>query len=310
MHKKLTVTVGIPAYNEEANILAILRAVLSQQGRSYILKKIIVLSDASSDRTQEKVIKFAKTHKKVSLLAGKKRRGKVARLNQLYRRNTSDILIVFDADVMLGSYCTIEEMVRILMHEKKTVLIAAHQIPIRPKTFIGRIIYTGYEFWDRTRLSMPRQDHIQNLYGAATALRGTFVKQFQFPSDITDDRGYLYLVAKEHGNFHYTKKAWIYYHPVSTLDDFYKLADRSFTKNQDVLVKYFSEKVYDFYTIPMKNKLKAIALTFLHSPFYTTMAMVLNLITRLAPRHDKYYEKGMWEQSTSTKKEILIKDLK
>src|SRR5205823_2113154 len=115
------------------------------------------------------------------------------------------------------------------------VMAAVHQIPIKPNTFIGNIIFAGYQFWDTTRLSVKNCDHIQNHYGAATALRQSFIKDVQFPSGITDDRGYLYIRAKQAGNFHYIRNAYIYYYPVETFIDFLKLGDRSFKKNQDAL---------------------------------------------------------------------------
>jgi glycosyltransferase involved in cell wall biosynthesis len=48
---KPTVTIGIPAFNEEANIAHILKALLKQDTSKYILEKIIVSSDASEDNT-------------------------------------------------------------------------------------------------------------------------------------------------------------------------------------------------------------------------------------------------------------------
>ena len=51
MNKKLTVSVGIPAYDEEANIKSLLEAILQQRQENFILKSIIVVSDGSTDRT-------------------------------------------------------------------------------------------------------------------------------------------------------------------------------------------------------------------------------------------------------------------
>lgn len=304
MKNKLTVTVGIPAYNEESNILNILSSIITQSGESFILERIIVLLDSCTDDTEKKTRTFSKKHKIVEVHCDSQRKGKVKRLNQLYRMNTSDIFIQFDADIALASQDTIEEMVKVFHEEKNTVMVVAHEIPIRPSTFIGKIIYAGYQFWDKTRLSVKDYDHIQNHYGAATALRKSFVQYAYYPEDITDDRGYLYLLAKNFGNFHYTMRAAIFYRPVSTLHDFMKLSDRAFSKNQDALVKYFSPAVYDTYEIPLKNKLKAITSTFIRSPHYTILAILLNYYIRLVHHKDKLYQQGMWEISKSTKTAI------
>ncbi len=308
MNNKLTVTVGIPAYNEGLNIANILSSVIAQKGKSFTLEKIIVMIDSCTDDTEKKARAFAEKNKIIRVISDNQRKGKVKRLNQLYKINRSDILIQFDADIVLASQYVIQKMVKTFIEEKNTVMVSAHEVPLRPDTFIGKIIYAGYEFWDRTRLSVKNYDHIQNHYGAATALRKSFVKKVQYPKDITDDRGYLYLLAKKYGQFRYNINAVIFYRPVSTLHDFLKLHDRSFSKNQAALVKYFSPEVYSLYHIPLKNKLEAIAATFFKNPLYTTLALALNIYTRLVPRHDKFYLHGMWEISNSTKKAIIIDD--
>jgi hypothetical protein len=183
-------------------------------------------------------------------------------------------------------------------------VIAIHQIPIRPSTFIGKCIYGGYSFWDEARLSVRNFDNIQNLYGAATAYRYRFTSKFRFPKDITDDRGYLYIKAKEAGGFVYTKLTNIFYLPVSTFHDFRKLSDRSFDKNRDQLKKYFDGDVDTLYKIPTSNKIKAIVKVFFNNPFYCLMGLVLNIYTRLFPLHDSLYNSKMWEISESTKKLI------
>lgn len=304
MKKPLTVTIGIPAHNEEANILHVLRSILMQKGESFIIEKIIVLCDSCTDKTAEIASTFAKKYTHITVISETERKGKVARLNQLYALNISDVFINFDADIILCGSTMLEKMVKIFIEEKDTVMVAAHQVPIPTKTFIGNIIYAGYQFWDMARLSVKNYDHIQNHYGAATALRKSFIQHVQFPKDITDDRGYLYILAKKIGNFRYTMNAKIYYRPVSTMRDFLTLYDRSFSKNQDALAKYFSANVYRLYHIPLYYKLRAIGIMFVKSPFYTTLAVLLNIYTRLFPKHDVLYNNGMWEISLSTKKAI------
>ena len=51
MAKKLSVSVGIPALNEELNIKQLLTAILRQEEDSFVLREIIVVSDGSTDET-------------------------------------------------------------------------------------------------------------------------------------------------------------------------------------------------------------------------------------------------------------------
>ena len=55
---KPTVTIGIPSYNEAQNIGQLLESLLKQVSNSYILEKIIVCSDGSTDDTEQVVKKL------------------------------------------------------------------------------------------------------------------------------------------------------------------------------------------------------------------------------------------------------------
>jgi len=53
MKKLITVSIGIPAYNEEANIGKLLSSLIKQKEAGFIIKEIIVVSDQSTDKTDE-----------------------------------------------------------------------------------------------------------------------------------------------------------------------------------------------------------------------------------------------------------------
>jgi glycosyltransferase involved in cell wall biosynthesis len=303
----ITITVAIPAFNEAKNIQNMLKTVMDQKiDNDFKLERIIVVSDGSNDATVEKVQALNKYMRIIEVIDHKDRKGKVARLNEIYKLNKSDILMIFDGDIVLGTKKSINEMSKILKNEKDAVMVAAHQIPIKGKTFVSKVIYAGYKVWDDARLAVPNQDHIQNFYGAATAYRKSFSNKLFIPKSITDERGYLYFLAKEKGGFRYTENAEIYYRPVDTIHDIRKLADRSFSKNQIVLSKLFGNKVFEMYVIPTKYKIYSIIKNMINDPFFTLLGLIMNILLRLFPEHDNLYDKGAWEMSTSTKEEIKL----
>ena len=95
---KKTVTVGIPAYNEEKNIKFLIESLLKQKLQNAIFKEIIVISDGSTDKTVEK-IKTVKS-RFIKLIVYKKRLGQNQALNQIAQVANSDILVLTDADVL------------------------------------------------------------------------------------------------------------------------------------------------------------------------------------------------------------------
>src|SRR6185437_3351645 len=98
--KRTTVSIGIPAFNEQANINQLLTLLLSQTGSNITLEKIFVISDGSTDKTDAEV---AKIHDpRIYFSDDRKRLGKSARLNEIVKLNTSDVLILMDADVVFN----------------------------------------------------------------------------------------------------------------------------------------------------------------------------------------------------------------
>src|SRR5882757_1314182 len=99
--KKITLTIGIPAFNEEKNIENFLLSLFKQKLQKVKLDKILVYSDCSSDKTNEIVKKLSKKYPIIMLIEGKSRKGKYFRVNQMFALNKSDVLILLDADIAL-----------------------------------------------------------------------------------------------------------------------------------------------------------------------------------------------------------------
>jgi len=134
-----SVTIGIPAYNEEQNILNFLECLQKQKVKAFRLEKIFVNSDGSTDTTDAKVKTFAKQFPKVYLLSDHKRKGKNIRLQELYKKNKSDILILFDADCLLGDAFVLEKLVS-AFNDPDVVFASADKVPVTPENFIEKLI--------------------------------------------------------------------------------------------------------------------------------------------------------------------------
>src|SRR5947209_6505819 len=101
MQKPCTISVGIPAHNEESSIRNVLQSILDQQENNFVLKEVIVISDGSTDKTVEKA--KAISDRRITIIDDKKRKGKSARLNQICTKCTGDILILCDADIIIDN---------------------------------------------------------------------------------------------------------------------------------------------------------------------------------------------------------------
>jgi glycosyltransferase involved in cell wall biosynthesis len=96
-----TLTILIPAYNEEHTIVSILARVKAVKLISHVQKEVIVIDDASQDQTQKKVEEFKNNNPDFSLRyhAHQANQGKGAALHTGIALATGDFLIVQDADL-------------------------------------------------------------------------------------------------------------------------------------------------------------------------------------------------------------------
>jgi len=78
----MDISIGIMAFNEEKNIGRLLKVLLSQELKKVKIEEIIVVSDGSTDKTDEIVRKFMKENKIVKLITRNKRMGKALAINR------------------------------------------------------------------------------------------------------------------------------------------------------------------------------------------------------------------------------------
>lgn len=104
-----SITVVIPAFNEEKPIIRTLESVCSNTYRN---KRIVVIDDGSTDRTFKKVRKFIfdNPDEKVKIVRQKNGGKSVAINNALFNHVNTDLVMVLDADSLLKNNA-IEKMV-------------------------------------------------------------------------------------------------------------------------------------------------------------------------------------------------------
>jgi len=302
MKNKPTVTVGIPAFNEEKTILSIVKDVLRQKQTLFVLKEINIYSDGSTDNTVVEAQKATRLSKLIKVYSDTQRRGKYYRLNQMFKRCSSDILITTDADLTWVGDNFINDLVKVFNSDKKALLVSANPIPLRTKDFVGKLIHTAFALWDNVRLSIPNQDHVQNFYACGMAFKGGYAQKIKIPEGVNEMRMYLYALTKKDDGFRYLVDAKLLYWPPTTMYDYLKLANRTFGTRNEILINIFGEKIMNMYTVPRKYVIIGIIKTFFQYPFFTPLALILNFyVTYFRPK-PKIHNTPLWEISKSTKK--------
>lgn len=304
MKNKYTLTIGIPAHNEEGNILGLLAALLNQTSRYYKLDKIVVVLDGCTDKTPELVSHFSKTHKKIVMLNDNKRKGKALRLNQIYKEAaSSDFLLSLDADILPTRRTMIDNMVKTLSHNPETNVVGARFIAANQKSFMGKISVISYQSFEDAVLKLNNGNNIYALVGGAQIIRMSFGKKVHFPRGTVSDQNRLFMLATKNNpkGFILEKKSQVYMRTVSTFKDWRILGVRSTTTDRENVVSFFGNDVLKIYYMPKKLLIMSLMKYFFRHPVLTTGSVVMNLYIRVFPYLESAPENGIWISTVSSK---------
>lgn len=295
------VTVGIPALNEEKTIGKILDSVLTQSQDGWVLDEILVFSDGSTDMTVGEAKKRNKNIVRVKEF--RKRMGKSYRLNQIFQRFTSEILVLFDADVKISDKNVITELVNKFRVGKNVMLVGGDSRVFGPKSFFEKAIYTSYYVYFKSREQIRGGNNVFACTGACLALRRKFAKEIKTPTEIFGDDLYLYLSCKKRGyEFRYAPKARVYYKMAANTRDFLKQMFRSHPEAVNLVYKrYFGGLVDKEYYRPLLFYIKAVVEVFFKNPLGTIYMILLKLLTKPFYFYFARKYKLSWFTAVSTK---------
>lgn len=205
------VTVGIPAYNEERNIVNLLQ---SLEGQSSLISEVIV-SDDSSDRTPDIVRDFARRSPLgITLFHHDVRRGAAAAWNEIFQKATGDIVVLYDADIIPHPSCTEQLVSRV---QKNTALCASKSQPVQAAGIAGRASVFISNWLRSVRLSGLSQ---YTVMGRALAIDAAVAKKIQVPADMIAIDLYLQCRVLEMGlDAAYNDDAVAYFKPPNSMQD-------------------------------------------------------------------------------------------
>lgn len=208
----MRVTVGIPAYNEEHNILKLLRSIEHSAGG---LVSEIIVSDDSSDRTPLLVQQFAHSSPiPVTHLHHDDRMGAASAWNEIFKHATGDIIVLYDADTVPHADCTARLAASI---SGSVALCASNSEPVLSRGMAGRAS-TFISNW----LRVIRQAGLSQYttMGRGLAIQSAAAKRIIIPSHIIAIDLYLQCVVMDMGlGVDYNDDAVVYFQPAENMQD-------------------------------------------------------------------------------------------
>lgn len=303
---KNTVTVGIPAHNEEANIARSIESVLSQDEINFSIEKIIIACDGCTDNTAEIVKQIARKNKKIYLIDDGQRVGQGRRLNQLLKLNTSDIFVTVDADTFINDHRCFS-YISDAFNDKEIDLVGGGDTPLPGKTFAEKIAVSAINLWLYTRQNINNGDSVHNSHGCILAFRKQYAKTVEIPTDIIGNDEFLYFDAiSKKFKFKFVPKAVVYYRAPTTFSDYFKQSSR-FLNTQKFIEQYFGEWVTSYYDVPLSSKVRGLIKSMSQDHLYFVAAIAAQLWIRIIKNilHEDYTN-GTWESVKSTKNQLSL----
>lgn len=296
--KQLTVSVGIPARNEARNIGFLLEHIFTQKQEGFSLLEVIIFSDDSTDETVTIANSFL--DRGVRVIEGSGRQGVNNAQNVLVREARGDVLILLNADVLLGDDLVFARLVEPMIEDSTIGIVSAKIVSFPAKTFFEQIIEVSHEFKNDLYQKVQGGENLYLCHGRARAFSRQLYSVLTWPENVPED-SYSFLFCREQGfRFLFAEKAVVYFRSPATFLDHLKQSQR-FTFGKRALRNFFDEElIASNYHLPAKVLLSTF-LEFLFRYPVSMIAYVSIFCAALIFPKGKRKEQSRWESSVSTK---------
>lgn len=291
------VTVGIPAYNEAANIKYLLEDILSQHESGFFLEKIIVNSDGSDDNTV--ALAHSVGDRRIQVIDDGKRKGQAARQNEIIKQTETDILVLLNADIILDGRYFLKEIIRPLL-EGKAEFTSSNMLAVKPRTFVEEMLSMSIEFKNRIFEQWRNGKNLYTCHGAARAFTRAYYGHFHFEESVGED-AYSYFFGREHGHrYAYVAEAVARIKLPETLADHFKQSGRFFNSQTRFIKEFGLAAIEREYGIPKLLLFKSGIASFLQHPVLFTAYAVITTVSQWKAVFQKPIGQT-WEIATSSK---------
>ncbi len=301
-NKKLTVSIGIPAYFAEKNIKALLESLVTQHEKNQIIQEIIVYSDGCTDKTvkESRSVK----DKRIKVIDAKKRRGMIQGLFRMFKVYKGDVFVLLNDDIKITDNNFIDNLILPMKKNKEVGLVGGTPTPLPPRTFVEKATVSAWSVYDISRYKFRNGENKYTCDGKVMALSRSFIKKIDtnLPSEAYGCVDvYIYFSAISNGfDYKYARNAIVYFRAPENIRDFISLTARN-NSNIYILEKRFGDIVNREYSIPKKYLYKEKIKELIKNPIPSIAVFFLGQYCNyLAIKKAKNF-KVNWDVVTSTK---------
>jgi glycosyltransferase involved in cell wall biosynthesis len=304
---RFRISVGIAACNAEANLEALLRAVLSQSEDEVEIEKIIVHSDQSTDRTVG--IAQAFSDPRIVVIDNPRRAGFAASVRALIGAFTGDAIVLLNDDIRIPDNKFVEKMASPVFRDGAD-LVGANMRPLPPRTFVERAFTLTCRVYERIRQSLSNPNSIFTCDGAALCLSRRMAGAIEFPRDgsclgysrMGNVDAFLYFLCARAGyRYLSAPPAVAWYRAPSTLHDYLARNIRNDSQN-NILEQTFGPAVNAAFSIPANLYWRSVAIEGARRPLEAALVFVVGLYIRFKVRTAARNASPVWDVLPSSKR--------
>ncbi|MBI3981075.1 glycosyltransferase [Candidatus Microgenomates bacterium] len=298
---KPTVTVAVSCFNEGENILPFLESVLKQKETGYVLEKILVYSDGSTDDTVKKAKSL--NNSKIKIFAYKKRIGKSSHLNDIYQNLKSDILVQSDADVIFSYPYLITDLIKPFKENKSVGMTGGRTLPLPAVTFTEKAVGCSYRVYDQMRALIGKEHNVYTAIGQILAFKKELVKKINVPSNMTSNDSFTYFSCLTYGyKYRYVSQALVYFRSPRALRDHIRQGTRIAITSYRMFEYFKKELVEKEFALPRGLLITLMFKEFLRHPVLCSYIFLVNFYCKLKAKSPSQYSTAKWAIALTTKK--------
>jgi len=276
----VTVDVVIPAFNEGSCIEGVLHDVIMTRQDDWIkIQNIYVISDASTDQTDDIVQQMAARDRRVKLIRKLERKGKQDSINLAFSITNADVIVFIDADVRLAGEDSITKLVQ-HFGDGDVAVVQGGLVRPHPGFTLNPAKQAAYFDWllvDKSR----RQKAISwwSIDGRVMALSRDFYQHLVLLPSLADDQFIFYSCIQQGCQFVWADNAIFYYGPPESIADFSHQWSRYFFYTHKSR-QYFGKDLIDR-KMSVPGLWRTILSTFLHHPLRGLMWVLCYAISKV-----------------------------
>lgn len=300
----IKLSIGIAAYNAERNIEKILSSLLRQKKDGFIVNKILVHSDQSSDQTNKIVSNYK--DQGVELLESEKRVGFIGSFINLIKRLDGDVTIIFNDDIVINDNFLLSKLVEPFVGDPNIGLVCGRTESLPPINFLDKAQQSTYAAYDKFRYDINEGHTVYTVDGKILALSRNFVNNLKFPENLkltgcVDAFMYFSCIQLKLKYFH-VRNAVIYFRNPTTTREYIKWTSRN-NSNQIMLKKIFGDNLVSLeYRLPRFKLLRLKFIEFLKNPIGCLYIFILSFYISYITKKNATNFDVTWDTLTSSKK--------